>query len=484
MRALAPDGQPWPMWIGGHTDERPGRVHHEVTSPVTGEVVALVDQASPPDVDRAVQVAAEAMKAHRSTPRYVRAAWLEDAAQRFDLATDTFTDSLVSLIGKPRRLARAEALRGSEILRRCAAELGSLSGETLPLDAVPAGEGRFGLTFREPLGVVAAITPFNAPINLMLQKVAPALAMGNAVVIKPSPETAVVTLQVVQAISPAFPDGLLSVVCGGADTGQALVAHRNVAAVSLTGSTAAGESVLRSAGIKPVLLELGANSPNLVLADADLPAAASAIAAAAFSASGQQCVSAQRVIVAQPVADAFTDLLVAASAALVVGDPDHDATDIGPMVHQAARDRVVELIDDAERRGARVALDGRRTGLYLAPTIVVGLDKDSRLLHEEAFGPVVAVLTAADLDEAVSIANSVDGGLQASCFTNDLSTAIRAAQELRAGSVWINEASRYRLDTYPFGGVGRSGLGREGVRYAMEELSSLKFVGIRPAARR
>jgi glyceraldehyde-3-phosphate dehydrogenase (NADP+) len=337
------------MWIGGHTDERPGRVHHEVTSPVTGEVVALVDQASPPDVDRAVQVAAEAMKAHRYTPRYVRAAWLEDAAQRFDLATDTFTDSLVSLIGKPRRLARAEALRGSEILRRCAAELGSLSGETLPLDAVPAGEGRFGLTFREPLGVVAAITPFNAPINLMLQKVAPALAMGNAVVIKPSPETAVVTLQVVQAISPAFPDGLLSVVCGGADTGQALVAHRNVAAVSLTGSTAAGESVLRSAGIKPVLLELGANSPNLVLADADLPAAASAIAAAAFSASGQQCVSAQRVIVAQPVADAFTDLLVAASAALVVGDPDHDATDIGPMVHQAARDRVVELIDDAER---------------------------------------------------------------------------------------------------------------------------------------
>jgi glyceraldehyde-3-phosphate dehydrogenase (NADP+) len=449
---------------------------------VSGTVIALVEQASPSDVDRAVRIAAEATKAHRSTPRYVRAAWLEDAAERFDAATEVFTESLIHLIGKPRRFARAEALRGSELLRRCAAELSSLTGETLPLDAVPAGERRLGFTWREPLGVVAAITPFNAPINLMLQKVAPALAMGNAVVVKPSPETAVVTLQVVEAISPAFPDGMLSVVCGGASTGAALVTHNEVAAVSLTGSTAAGESVLRSAGIKPVLLELGANSPNLVLADADLPDAATRIAAAAFSASGQQCVSAQRVIVAQPVAQEFTALLVAAAAALVVGDPDHDTTDIGPVVHAAARDRIVELIDDAERHGAYLPLDGRRSGLYLAPTVLVDPDSNARILHEEAFGPVVAVLTAADFDEAVSIANAVDAGLQAACFTNDLSTALRAAQDLRAGSVWINEASRYRLDTYPFGGVGRSGLGREGVRYAMEELSSVKFIGIRPTA--
>jgi glyceraldehyde-3-phosphate dehydrogenase (NADP+) len=338
------------------------------------------------------------------------------------------------------------------------------------------------MTFREPLGVVAAITPFNAPINLLMQKLAPALAMGNAVIVKPAPETAVVTLQIIEAIAPALPSGLVGVVCGGADVGGYLVSHPETAAVSLTGGVAAGRAVMRSAGIKPVLLELGANAPNIVLADADVDDAAKRIAHASFGASGQQCISAQRVLVEEAVFAVFLDRYVEEANRMKVGDPRLDETDIGPMVHQAARDRVIGLINDAERKGGRLEIDGRRDGLYLEPTIIVNPRGDARILSEEAFGPVTVVVPVSDLHHAIRVANSVDLGLQAACFTNDLSKAMHVARELRTGSVWINEASRFRLDTYPFGGVGSSGIGREGVRYAMEELSYLKFVGIRPRA--
>jgi acyl-CoA reductase-like NAD-dependent aldehyde dehydrogenase len=479
MRTLESAGEAWPLWIARYTAAE-GSETVDVISPIDGSVVSTVQQATEADVDRAVTVASAAWEIARSTPRHERAAWLLDAADRFDAVAGELADSLVQLIGKPRRLADAEAKRGSDLLRRCAAELSSLTGETLPLDAVQGGDGLLGMTVREPLGVVAAITPFNAPINLMMQKLAPALAMGNAVIVKPSPETAVVTLQVIEAISGAFPAGLVNVVCGGADIGEHLVSRPQVAAVSLTGGVAAGRAVMRAAGIKPVLLELGSNAPNIVMSDADIEDAARRIALASFGASGQQCISAQRIIVEEQVLDVFLRHYVEAAQGMTVGDPRSAGTDIGPMVHQRARDRVVELIDDAEAKGARLALDGRRDDLYLAPTIVVDPQADARILTEEAFGPVTVVVPVTDGHHAVKVANSVDLGLQAACFTNDLSQALFLARELRTGSVWVNEASRFRLDTYPFGGVGNSGIGREGVRYAMEELSYVKFIGIRP----
>jgi glyceraldehyde-3-phosphate dehydrogenase (NADP+) len=276
-----------------------------------------------------------------------------------------------------------------------------------------------------------------------------------------------------------FPDGLLQVLHGGPDVALNLARHPAVDAVSLTGGTAAGEAVLREAGIKPVLLELGSNAPNIVLNDADLLDAAARITAAAFGASGQQCISAQRIIVEREIYDEFVAAFVAAARDLVVGDPAKDSTDLGPMIHARSRDRVVELIDDAEGRGAAVALDGRTDSLYLGPTILVDPPAEARLLREEVFGPVAIVQPADCLEHALELANSVDLGLQAACFTASLDRAFAAARGLRAGSVWINEATRFRLDTYPFGGVGRSGLGREGVRYAMEEFSRVKFVGLR-----
>lgn len=479
MQSLDSPETTWPLWIDGRADSNTQRTTSKVVSPIDAAVTGLVEQAGEDDIERTVQSALTVSAKSAVAPAHVRAAWLRDAAGAFDAHVEVFIESLVRIIGKPRRLAAIEARRGSDLLRRCAEELSSLGGETLPLDAVPGGENRLGMTWREPLGVVAAITPFNAPINLMLQKVAPALAMGNAVIIKPAPETAIVTLQIAEALAPALPDGLLSVLCGGPDVALGLARHDDVAAVSLTGGTTAGEAVLREAGIKPVLLELGSNSPNLVLAGADLADAATRIAAAAFSASGQQCISAQRVIVEASMLEKFVEHFVEASQALVVGDPASEKTDIGPLIHERSRDRIRKLIEDAERHGGKILLDGRSDSLYFGPTVVLDPYQEAALLREEVFGPVAVILTASSFDHAIEIANSVDLGLQASCFTSDIDVALTAARRLRAGSVWINEATRFRLDIYPFGGVGRSGLGREGVRYAMEELSQLKFVGVR-----
>jgi acyl-CoA reductase-like NAD-dependent aldehyde dehydrogenase len=451
----------------------------EVRSPVDGVLLGSVECAQPADVARAVARAKTAARSFGREPAHRRAELLRRAAAALDTHRDALVDDLIRGLGKPRRFARAEADRGSDMLLRCAAELSSLGGETLPLDAVPGGEGRTGLTWREPLGVLAAVTPFNAPINLTLQKVGPALAMGNAVIVKPSPEASLVVKRLVDTLAAALPDGVVQAVHGGPEVVLNLARDPGVDAVSLTGGTTAGEAVLRAAGIKPVLLELGSNAPNIVLADADIVEAAKRITTAAFGASGQQCISAQRILVERSIHDEFLDAFLPAAAGLVVGDPDEPTTDLGPMIHGRSRDRVVELIDDAEARGARIALDGRAASLYLGPTVVVDPHPDSRLLREEVFGPAVVVQAVDDLDHALELANSVDLGLQAACFTRDLDRAFAAARGLRAGSVWINEATRFRLDTYPFGGVGRSGLGREGVRYAMEGLSRLKFVGLR-----
>jgi acyl-CoA reductase-like NAD-dependent aldehyde dehydrogenase len=353
-------------------------------------------------------------------------------------------------------------------------------GEVLPLDAAALGAGRFGFTVRIPYGVVAAITAFNAPANLLSQKLAPALAMGNAVVAKPSPPGTEVSLIYADACKRAgLPDGLFNVVPGGRETAHALVAHPLVAAVTITGGTAAGRELARIAGAKKFVAELGSNAANIVCADANLADAAQKIAAAAFEASGQQCISAQRVIVERAAYDRFVELFVAAAKKLKVGDPNDTATDVGPMVSRQAADRVAAMIEDAASKGARIVLAPTRDRCILGPAIVADPPKDARLLLEEAFGPVVTLQAAENVDDALALANSSEFGLQGACFTASLDTAFKISRLFNVGSLWVNEASRFRLDSYPFGGMGSSGYGREGVRYAMEELSQWKFTGIR-----
>ncbi len=480
MRQVGERPERWGIWPGGAPDHDGARAAAPVVAPFDGRALAEVEQATAADVEQAVALAHGAALAHRKAPGHVRAGWLRAAARALADESTSLVDTLVTTLGKPRRASAFEVSRGVQLLDLAAEEIVRLGGESLPLDGVPGGEGRWGLTRREPFGVVAAVTPFNAPVNLLLQKVAPALAVGNAVVVKPAPEGAIIALQLAELLATAgLPAGMLSVLPGGPDVALALAAHPRVRAVTLTGGVAAGTAVLGAAGLKPVFLELGSNAPNIVCADADLDEAATSIATAAFGASGQQCISAQRVIVERPVHDDFVARFTAAAERLVVGDPADPATDIGPLVHAGRRDTVLRFIDDAEQRGAKVALDGRRADLCFAPTVLVGAPPDALVCREEVFGPVAVVLAADSLDDAVAIANDSPFGLQAACFTGSLASALRAAEDLAAGSVWINESTRFRLDTTPFGGYGDSGIGREGVRYTMEALSQLKFVGLR-----
>ena len=466
-------------WIGG-TASAASAAFSPLISPIDDTVASQMIESDAGIVDAAVKHAHQAYVANLDTSTGKRVEWLHAAADAMDKIEVELVRSLIHVIGKPRRAATFEAKRAGAFIRACAAQLPHLMGEVLPLDVAATGVGRFGFTVRIPYGVVAAITPFNGPVNLLIQKVAPAIAVGNAVVVKPSPPGTEVALLMAQAMKKAgLPDGLFNVVPGGRDTAKLLVAHPLVAAVTVTGSTAAGNELARAAGAKKFVGELGSNAANIVCADADLADAATRIAGAGFEASGQQCISAQRVIVEQPVYQRFVEQFVAAAKKLKVGDPEDGAIDVGPMVSSAAADRVEAMIADAVAKGAKLVLEPERRGAILGPAIVAEAPPEARLMREEAFGPVVVVQPVADVDAALALANSSEFGLQGACFTKSLETAFKVSRKLRVGSLWINDASRFRLDTYPFGGVGASGFGREGVRYTMEELSQWKFTGMR-----
>jgi acyl-CoA reductase-like NAD-dependent aldehyde dehydrogenase len=467
-------------WIDGKPREEAGANGFDLVSPVTGEKLYRINENDDATIDAAVQSARNAYLLHRKSTVAQRAAWLEALAKAFEQDAARITDMIVDTIGKPRRAASFEASRVGAFMRNCIAELLTQRGEVLPLDSAPAGAGHLGIARRIPYGVIAAITPFNAPANLLVQKLAPALATGNAIVVKPHPTGIEVALAFAELAKKAgLPDGLYNVVTGDRECALKLVAHPLVSVVSLTGGVAAARALAAAAGPKKFCAELGSNAANLVLADANLQDAATKIAAAAFEASGQQCISAQRIIVEQPVFERFVDTFVAAAKKLKTGDPQDNATDVGTMVSVAAAERVMGMVKDAEAKGARIALKPELKGAYLSPGIVVEAPGAARILSEEAFGPIVVVQPARDLDDALAQANASQFGLQGACFTSSLDTALRVADDFDCGSVWINEASRFRLDMYPFGGVKDSGFGREGIRYAMEEYSQLKFVGMR-----
>ena len=468
-------------WIGGAEDRSaPDGETIELRSPWSGEPVAGIVGGGAEGVDRAVADARGAFLAWRTATAARRAEWLVAAAGEIERAAEEIVASAVTVIGKPRRAARFEVGRSAQFIRACAAQLATFGGDVLPLDAAKAGADLFGFTRRVPYGVIGAVTPFNAPANLLIQKVAPALAVGNAVVVKPAPAAAGIAAIIAACFTRAgLPDGLFNVVVGGAGEALVLAAHGDVALVTVTGGTAAGEALAAAAGAKPFVGELGGNSANIVCRDANLPDAAARIVPSAFEASGQQCISAQRIIVEKPVLDRFVALFAEAAGHLTTGDPADEKTDLGPVVNERAAERIMGIIAEAERDGGELVLAPRREGCVISPAIILAPPETSRAVREEIFGPVAVVMPADDLDDAIRIANDSEFGLQASCFTMSLETAFKVSQELRAGSVWINEGSRFRLDNYPFGGVGASGFGREGVRYAMEELSQWKFTGLR-----
>ncbi|HVR50112.1 MAG TPA: aldehyde dehydrogenase family protein [Pseudorhodoferax sp.] len=476
-RVGAPDG-PVTAFIDGQRCAAGGAqfLFAPAAAPQAGYAIA---ETSAEQVDAAVQAAHRRFMATRPSALADRIDILERLATAIATESETLAALISHDVGKPIRVARGEVGRGLEFVRACTAAAGQIGGEVIPVDAVRPGVGRFGFTRRVPYGVVGAITPFNAPINLLVQKLAPALAAGNTVVAKPAPPATRTALHLAEAlVRQGVAPGVFNVVTGDRAAATALAAHPRVPVVSFTGGVAAAESLLRHTGVRKFVSELGSSAANIVLADADLDSAAQKIAGAAFEASGQQCISAQRVIVDRRVYPAFVERFVAAALALRVGRPEDEDCSIGPMVSQASADRVMALCEDALRHGARALLPIVREGLTVHPLVLADLAPAARLWHEEVFGPVAVLLAADDAEHALRLANDSPFGLQGALFTRDLGQIFRFADEFDVGSMWVNEASRFRLDMYPFGGMKHSGVGREGVRYAIEELSQLKFTGI------
>jgi acyl-CoA reductase-like NAD-dependent aldehyde dehydrogenase len=462
-------------------DEKPSDAPtFDQVRPQDGRVIGRIAESGQSGVEAAVAVATAAFAAHRSSPVHQRVGWLKSAADALSQTVDEIAALICEDVGKPIRIARGEVRRGAEFLEATAATLTQLGGEVLPLDVTAAGAGHFGYTRHVPYGVVAGITPFNAPVNLLVQKVAPAIAAGNAVITKPAPAGTRTALRLARLFQDAgWPKGLFTVLTGDKETALALASHPTVRVVSFTGGTTAGDALARAAGAKKFVAELGSNAANVVLADADIQEAAQKIAAAAFEASGQQCISAQRVLVEKPVFDAFVQSFAAAASKLKVGRADDPATDVGPMVSRAAAERVMAMCEDAIASGATYALEPQHADALVSPGILLNVPRTARLWREEVFGPMAIVVPFEGVADGLAFANDSPFGLQGAVFTSNLRSAFQFADQFDVGALWINEASRFRLDIYPFGGMKQSGVGREGLRYAIEEFSQVKFIGIR-----
>jgi acyl-CoA reductase-like NAD-dependent aldehyde dehydrogenase len=448
----------------------------EVRSPYSGDVVGRVARGGAEHTRAAIDGAERALR--DPIPQHERAAILDRIAAALRERREEIGRVLSAEAGKPIRAARGEAARAVETYVAAADAARTLSGETVPMDASPAGEGKLAFTLRVPVGIVGAISPFNFPLNLVAHKLAPALAAGCPVVLKPAPATPLTSLMLAELTAEAgLPAGWLSVVCGPAqEIGDVLVEDERVKALTFTGSGPVGWSLRQRAARKRVALELGNSTPMIVAADADLERAATAAATYAFAFSGQACISLQRVFVHRSVRDAFVERLIPKVEALVVGDPADEATDVGPVIDERSRDRILEWI---ERSGGTVLTGGTLTddGL-IRPTVVDSPREGSELACAEAFGPVCTVTAYDNEPEAIRLANATPYGLQAGIFTQDLALALRAAQELEFGGVIVNDAPSIRLDHMPYGGVKESGNTREGPRYAVRELTQERLVVI------
>jgi glyceraldehyde-3-phosphate dehydrogenase (NADP+) len=467
------------MLIGGRwAPARSGAVE-EVRSPYDGAVVGTVPTAGPDDVELALQAAQRGAAVWRRTPAHERMRVLLRAAELADRRTAEMAATLSAENGKTITEATTEAGRSGELIRLSAFEGTQLYGDALPLDAHRGtGLDKIGFTVRQPVGVVVAITPFNYPALLVLHKVGPALAAGNAVVLKPARTTPLTALALARCfVDAGLPEGVLSVLTGpGGALGDALVGDPRVRKVSFTGSTAVGERIAARAGIKKLSLELGASCPVVVMPDADLELASSAVAAGGFVNAGQVCISVQRVITHPAVGGDFLDALVPKVEAIRTGDPSSPGTTMGAMISTGEAERVERAVAAAARAGARVLTGGGRDGAVVAPAVVADVDPASPFSQEELFGPAVAVSTAADWESAIAQANGTPYGLAAGIFTADVAGAVRAIREIDAGNVHVNWTPLWRADLMPYGGLKGSGIGKEGPRAAVAEMTEEKTV--------
>ncbi|MBI1918232.1 MAG: aldehyde dehydrogenase family protein [Planctomycetes bacterium] len=466
------------MYLGGQWVDRSSRL--EVRHPYDGSVVDTVPAASPADAAAAVASAVRGAAAMASLPGFERYRILYRAAAILESRVEELARTITLEEGKILAEARTEASRSPEILRLSAEEAKRLHGEVIPLDGAAGGAGKLGFTLRVPCGVVVAITPFNYPSLLVCHKIGPALAAGNAVILKPATVTPLTSLRLTEALLEAgLPAEAIQCVTGpGSELGEALCSDPRVRKISFTGSRVVGERISRVAGIKKLTLELGSNAPLVILPDADLDKVADATVATGFTNAGQVCISTQRVLAHRDVYGDYLDALGPRVKSLTAGNPLDAGVKVGPLVSVREAERVEKWVREALDSGARLVAGGERSGALYAPTVVADVRPEMRISCDELFGPAVAVTRFADLDEAIALANNTEYGLSAALFTQDIDRALKFAQTVQAGNIHINWGPQWRADLMPYGGLKESGLGKEGPRYAVEEMTELKMVVI------
>jgi len=464
------------MYLNGRWVD--GKESTPIVSPYSRETVDTVPQATAEQVEEALGAAERAAVTMSELTGYERSQILNRAAGLLADRLEDFARTISLEEGKPLSESRGEVARMPDLLRLCAFEGTQLRGETLPLDAQVATKGKLGMTLKVPVGVVVAITPFNYPLLLVVHKIGPALAAGNAVILKPANQTPLVALKLTALLLEAgLPENGLQCLTGsGGRIGTHLCSDRRVRKISFTGSTEVGERIASVAGIKKLSLELGSNSPLAVLPDADLETVAAATAVGGYVNAGQVCISTQRVLVQRSIYADFLAALKTSVEAIKVGNPLDESTRLSAMISEKDAERVESWIREAVTGGARVVTGGERSGAVFAPTIVADVQPTMRVSCDELFGPAVAVTPVETVDEAIRLANDSRYGLGAGIFTRDIQSALKFARRVHSGNVMINWTPLWRADLMPYGGFKQSGLGKEGARYAVEEMTETKTV--------
>lgn len=452
--------------------------HKNILNPYNGEVVDTVPIANRNEVKKAVKSANNAKKSLTAMSARKVSENLYTAFENLKKEKEEFAKLITLETGKPIKQSLGEMDRSVDTLKLSAEEAKRIYGESIPLDAGLGGKGFFAFTQKIPLGVVAAITPFNYPVNLAIHKIAPAIAAKNTIVFKPSMEAPLAGLKMAEIIAQEFPAGVINTVTGmGGEIGDALVTNEGIDKISFTGSVATGLFISSRAGMKKITLELGGNDPLIVLKDADIEKAVQGAVNGAYLYSGQVCMGVKRLIIDNSIADEFIDLLVKKTEELKMGNPMDEKNDIGPLIDENAAKNVEETVNNAISDGAELLTGGKRKNTFYQPTVLDNVNMEMDVVANETFGPVAPIIRVNNIDEAIKTANNTRYGLQSGVFTENMHYGLRCANEIESGTVWINKQSTFRTDNMPFGGFKSSGLGKEGIKYAVEEMSKSKLIG-------
>ncbi|MBM2712902.1 aldehyde dehydrogenase family protein [Mesorhizobium caraganae] len=450
-----------------------------VSNPFDGSVVGAVPEIGAASVNTLLGRAKRGAQIAKTLPRHKRSAILEKAAAAIEAASEEFALLIVKEAGKTITQARKETTRCINTLKLSADEAKHNAGEVIPFDSYAGSESRQGWYTREPLGIIAAITPYNDPLNLVAHKLGPAIAGGNAVLLKPSELTPLSAIKLVEVlVESGLPEEIVTVAVGGPELGKAIVSAKDVRMISFTGGFATGEAIAKTAGIKKLAMDLGGNAPVIVMENCDFDAAVESCVSGAYWAAGQNCIGTQRILIQRPIYDRFRIEFVAASRKLKTGNPLDADTDVGPMISTKAVGRATAMIDRALAAGSTLLCGHEPVGNLFPPTVLESVPASCDAWSEEVFAPIVILEPFDELADAIVLANSPEYSLHAGIFTNDLEGALEAAKEIEAGGVMINDSSDYRFDAMPFGGFKYGSMGREGVRFAYEDMTQPKVVCI------